>query len=48
MYNAYYLEDGACGVDAFAQLDYDHHINFIFPPVSIVGRTLQFLLNNHP
>jgi hypothetical protein len=42
-YNSYYLEEGASGIDAFAQTDYMQHVNYVFPPVSIVGRTLQFL-----
>ena len=39
-YNSFYLESSAWGVDAFAQRDYDINVNFLFPPISLVGRTM--------
>ena len=39
-YNSFFMEEGSAGTDAFAQLDYDLHTNYIHPPIGIVGRVL--------
>ena len=46
VFNSYYLETSAWGVDAFAQTDYGQHTNYIFPPISLVGHTIQFMREN--
>ena len=42
-YNSYFYDKDSIGVDAFAQNDYEHHVNFLHPPLSIMGRTTLFI-----
>ena len=47
-FNSYFYEAGCAGIDAFAQVDWLSHINFVHPPVSIMGRVVQFLAYEQP
>lgn len=47
-FNSYYFEQNTHGVDAFAQTNWGEHVNFVHPPVSILGRVVQFLEGDIP
>ncbi len=42
-YNSYYMEIESAGTDAFSQQNYMEECNYMFPPISLIGRTLQFI-----
>ena len=47
-FNSYFVEEDSAGIDAFAQQDYNSHRNYAFPPVSILGRFLIYILRHWP
>lgn len=47
-FNSYYHEQNSAGIDAFAQTNWHKHVNFVHPPISVLGRTVQFLANDVP
>lgn len=43
LYNSYFYEPTSYGIDAFAQIDYGDHVNFMHPPLSVMGRVTLFI-----
>lgn len=43
VFNSYFYEPKTAGVDAFAQQDYYHHVNFLHAPLSIMGKLTLFI-----
>lgn len=48
VFNTMLNEPGSAGVDAFAQNDYLEHVNFMFPPVAMLSRVGNLLLQAWP
>lgn len=44
-YNSYFYEPLTYGIDAFSQTDYDKMVNFLHPPLSLMGRVTIFIQN---
>ncbi len=42
-FNSFFHEINTSGIDAFAQVDYELHYNFINPPFAVIGRLYSFL-----
>lgn len=47
-FNSYFYEPGCTGVDAFAQTNWMEGLNYVYPPLSCIGRTLYFLCTHYP
>ena len=48
MYNSYFYEFNTAGIDAFAQLDWDVHLNFCNRPFSQMGRLTNYIMYHVP
>ena len=47
-FNSYFHEPGCNGVDAFAQTNWQDHINFCNPPFGMIGKLIKFLHTHRP
>ena len=47
-FNSFFFEKDTCGVDAFAQDDWNLYLNYLNPPFPILGRVTNFLQYNEP
>lgn len=47
-FNSYFHEPGCDGVDAFAQTNWQEHVNFCNPPFSTMGKLVKFLHTYDP
>jgi hypothetical protein len=47
-FNSYFLEPGCAGVDAFAQADWESTVSYCHPPIGVLPKLANFLLDVHP
>jgi hypothetical protein len=48
LFNSYFYEPRTAGIDAFAQINWNDHVNYCNPPFAVMGRFVNFMIYYYP